>query len=111
MTDTTDAVESPSEAEQAYVPGVPHSHDGSEPHMHTNDDVPHTHGDPPGYVPGPEVQALVTTLTVVLAHTPDRTPHDMMGEVTRSLDALGLRGIVSGIATVELRGDGGLVGL
>ena len=66
---------------------------------------------PDEYVPDPNVQAYVTTITLALAHTTEQGPYDVVGQVTKVLETLGIRGVVVGVASVELRGDGGLIGL
>lgn len=66
---------------------------------------------PEGYVPDPAIQAYVTTVTLALAHTNELGPYEVVANVTKTLEQLGLRGVVAGVASVELRGDGGLIGL
>lgn len=63
------------------------------------------------FVPDPEVQAYVTTITLSLAHTNMLGPHQVVTNVSKALETLGLQGVVSGVSSVELRGDGGLIGL
>lgn len=66
---------------------------------------------PDTYVPDVNVQAYVTTITLALAHTNETGPYEVVAQVTRVLETLGIRGVVVGVASVELRGDGGLIGL
>jgi hypothetical protein len=81
----------------------------------TEDTVAHAHDEPVeesgAFVPDPGVQAYVTTVTLALAHTGDTDPRAVIQDVTQALEGLGLRGVVTGVAAVELRGDGGLIGL
>lgn len=63
------------------------------------------------FVPDPAVQAYVTTITMSLAHTNQTSPYQVIADVTRLLETLGLQGVVNGVSSVELRGDGGLIGL
>lgn len=92
---------------------VAHEHDGQE-HSHEGGDQPHGHEDPPaerGYVPDPGVQAFVTTVTLSVAHTNDTAPYEVVKHITAALESINLRGVVAGVSAVELRGDGGLIGL
>ena len=65
----------------------------------------------PEFTPNPDVQAYVTTVTLALAHDGQTGPYQVIWDVTKALESLGLRGVVTGIAATELRGDGGLIGL
>lgn len=66
---------------------------------------------PEGYVPDPAVQAYVTTIALSLAHDTEHGPYEVVARVTEVLEQLGIRGVVVGVASVELRGDGGLIAL
>ena len=86
------------------------THDDPVAHVH---EVAHPEpASPDTYVPDEAVKAFVTTVTLALAHAPgDGDPYAIVKRVTETLEGLGLRGVVVGVASVELRGDGGLVGL
>jgi len=93
----------------------PHTHADGQTHTHEAEGE-HEHEQPapiqrPDFVPDPAVQAYVTTITVALAHTGEVGPHQVIFDLTRALEGMGVRGVVSGVAAVELRGDGGLIGL
>jgi len=77
------------------------------------DEHEHTHlaEEEEAFVPDPGVSAYVTTITMSLAHTNTVGPYQVVGAVTRALEDLGLQGVVVGVSSVELRGDGGLIGL
>ena len=82
------------------------------------EDVPVAHEEQPApraerpeFTPDPAVQAYTTVITLVLAHTGETGPYQAIYDVTKALEGLGLRGVVTGVAATELRGDGGLLGL
>jgi hypothetical protein len=98
---------------------VAHMH-GSAEHSHVHGDIEHVHeveGEHPvqdptsGHVPDPAIEAFVTTITIAVAHTPDVGPYETVKQISRLLEGQGIRGVVAGVASVELRGPGGLVGL
>jgi len=103
MTDTDTETDAP----------VAHTHEGQGDHEHVDGAVPHTHepSASTGYVPDPGVQAYCTTVTLVVAHTAESSPYEVVKAITEQLEGMGLRGVVTGVAAVELRGDGGLIGL
>jgi len=61
--------------------------------------------------PDEGIQAYVTTITLAIAHGQDVTPQQMVAEVHGLLQQAGMKGVAHGVASVELRGDGGLIGL
>ena len=85
----------------------------------TTEAATHEHDEPieaqaavrPEFTPNPDVQAYVTVVTLALAHDGQTGPYQVIFDVTRALETLGLRGVVTGVAATELRGDGGLLGL
>jgi hypothetical protein len=61
--------------------------------------------------PDEGIQAYVTTITLAIAHGSAVTPQQMVAEVHGLLQQAGMKGVAHGVASVELRGDGGLIGL
>lgn len=92
---------------------VAHEHEGVGAHSHEGGDQPHSHEAPvqQGYVPDPAVQAFVTSISLSVAHDNVVGPYEVVKNVTAALEGLGYRGVVVGISSVELRGDGALIGL
>ena len=92
-----------------------HEHEGMGWHEHEEGEEPHGHSPAervrPPYVPDPDVQAFVTNVTISMAHGNDKGPYEIIEEITKALEVLGIRGIVVGVSAVELRGDGGLIAL
>jgi hypothetical protein len=76
---------------------VAHTHEGE----HTHDPVESD----------PEVRAYVTTVTLAIAHPGNVSPERAVARVSEVLEEAGLEGLVVGVASVELRGPGGLIGL
>ena len=112
-------IETETITDEADAP-VAHVHEGQGEHEHVHGAVPHEHegqldpepADPlVNYVPDPAVQAFCTVITLTVAHTNEEGPYAVVKRVTEQLEGLGLRGVVVGVASVELRGDGGLIGL
>jgi len=63
------------------------------------------------FEPDPGVTGYVTTVTLTIAHPADVDPHAVVDSITNALSTYGWQGVGVGVATVELRGPGGLVGL
>jgi hypothetical protein len=72
----------------------------------------HTHlAEEDDFVPDPNVSAYVTTITMSVAHTNTVGPYQVVTRISHALEELGIQGVVVGVSSVELRGDGGLIGL
>ena len=88
----------------------PVAHEGEGEHTHA-----HSYGGDPDSIepfePDPDVRAYVTTVTVVIAHPNTTSPPHAVALVTKALEAVSLEGVVVGVASVELKGRGGLIGL
>jgi hypothetical protein len=85
-----------------------HSHDSGEPHEHE----PVARGYEGGeFVADPNVEAYVTTITMTVAHGNDVDPYQVVQSLADVVNEMGFQGVAVGVATVELRGAGGIIGL